>query len=274
MATDVYLNINEVSGEMLEKVINRLEFRDTDPTFSGWINTYLAKLPLDRAERVLDVGCGTGVVARRIAMREEFSGEVIGLDQGTSLIEAAREIAKRKVTGVNNLRFEVGDCHSLAYNDNTFNIVVAHTLVSHVTDVERTVQELVRVAKPGGVIAIFDGDYASWTFAYPEPRLARKMEQALLAATFANFDTMRFMPVWLKKAGAEIIETLVMPYAEVGQAKYWKSLVETYGARIAPLGLLSQAEVDKWMNWMKQASDEGTFFGMSNYFTYIALKKG
>jgi hypothetical protein len=140
--------------------------------------------------------------------------------------------------------------------------------------VERTVQELVRVAKPGGVIAIFDGDYASWTFAYPEPRLARKMEQALLAATFANFDTMRFMPVWLKKAGAEIIETLVMPYAEVGQAKYWKSLVETYGARIAPLGLLSQAEVDKWMNWMKQASDEGTFFGMSNYFTYIALKKG
>jgi len=154
-------------------------------------------------------------------MREEFSGEVIGLDQGTILIEAAQEIAKRKAAGVNNLRFEVGDCHSLAYNDNTFNIVVAHTLVSHVNDVERTVQELVRVTKPGGVIAI--------------------------------------------------IETLVMPYAEVGQAKYWKSLGETYSVRIAPLGLLPQTEVDKWM---KQALDKGTFFGMSNYFTYIAHKKG
>ncbi len=273
MATDVYLNINEVSGEMLEKVIQRLEFRDTDPTFSGGINAYLSKLPLDSADRVLDVGCGTGVVARRIAIRGEFSGEVIGSDYGANMIEAAKELAKRKVPSVNNLRFEVGDCHALPYDDNTFNIVVAHTLVSHVRDVERTVQEIVRVATPGGVIAIFDGDYASWTFAYPEPSLARKMEQSLLAATFNNFETMRFMPVWLKQAGAEIIDTLVMPYAEIGRANYWKSLAETYGARIAPLGLLPQAEVDKWLNWMKQASDEGTFFGVCNYFTYIARKK-
>ena len=91
---------------------------------------------------------------------------------------------------------------------------------------------------------------------------------------YLTASSMQAMPVWLKKAEAEIIETLVMPYAEIGQAKYWKSLAETYGARIAPLGLLPQADVDRWMNWMKQASDEGTFFGVSNYFTYIARKKG
>jgi ubiquinone/menaquinone biosynthesis C-methylase UbiE len=273
MATDVYLNINEVDGDMLEKVIQRLEFRDTDPTFSGWINAYLAKLPLDKAERILDVGCGTGVVTRRIAMRDEFSGEVIGSDFGANLIEAANQIATRKMPDTNNLRFEVGDCHDLPYEDNSFDIVVAHTLVSHVKDVERTVQEMVRVKKTDGVIAIFDGDYASWTFAYPEPVLARKMEQSLLAVTFNNYDTMRFMPVLLKKAGAEIVDTVVMPYAEVGQAKYWKSLADTFSARIAPLGLLPQVEVDKWMDWMKQASVEGTFFGVSNYFTYIARKK-
>lgn len=100
------------------------------------------------------------------------------------------------------------------------------------------------------------------------------MEQALLSAAFNNFETMRFMPVLLKQAGSEIIETLVMPYAEIGQAKYWKSLAETYGVRIAPLDLLPQTDVDKWMNWLKQASDEGTFFGVSNYLTYIARKKG
>ena len=100
------------------------------------------------------------------------------------------------------------------------------------------------------------------------------MEQALLKVTFNNYDTMRFMPVHLKKARAEIIETLVMPYAEVGEAKYWKSLAETYGGRIAPLGILPQIDVDKWTSWMKQASDEGTFFGVSNYFTYIARKQG
>lgn len=274
MTPDVYLNINEVTGEMIERIIQRLEFRDTDPTFSSWINAYLDKLPLGSAERVLDVGCGTGVVARRIALREDFSGEVIGVDYGANLIAAAHELAERKAPGVNNLRFEIGDCHALTYDDNTFDIVVAHTLVSHVRDVERTVQEIVRVAKPGGRIAIFDGDYASWTFAYPEPSIARKMEQALLDATFAHPDTMRFMPVLLKDAGADIIEVLAMPYAEVGKANYWKSLAETYGARIAPLGLLPQAEVDTWMNWLTQASDDGTFFGVSNYFTYLARKQG
>src|SRR4051812_18484597 len=115
MATDIYLNINDVSDEILEKLVHRLEFRDTDPTFSAWINAYLAKLPLERAERVLDVGCGTGVIARRIAQCKEFSGEVIGSDHGANLIEAAKKIARRKLPGVNNLRFEVGDCHALPY---------------------------------------------------------------------------------------------------------------------------------------------------------------
>jgi len=274
MKTDIYLNINQVPEQMLEKLIQRLEFRDTDPTFSGWINAYLAKLPLDSAKRVLDVGCGTGVVTRRIATRPEFCGEVIGADHGANLIEAAKDLARRKAPGVHNLHFEVGDCHALPYDDGTFDIVTAHTLVCHVRDVAQTVQEIIRVAKPGGVIAISDGDYASWTFAYPEPTLARKMEQALLTATFSNFETMRFMPVLLKNGGADIIDTLVIPYAEIGRAKYWKSLAETYGIRIAALGILPEEEVDQWMNWMRQASEDGTFFGVCNYYTYIARKGG
>lgn len=44
--TDVYINVNEANDDTLEKIITRLEFRDTDPTFSGWINDYLDKLPL------------------------------------------------------------------------------------------------------------------------------------------------------------------------------------------------------------------------------------
>lgn len=160
----------------------------------------------------------------------------------------------------------------MPYEDNSFDIVVGHTLVSHVHDVQQTVSEMVRVAKVGGMIAIFDGDYASWSFAYPESDLAYKMDQALLTATFNNHDTMRFMPVYMKNAGAEITDTLVMPYAEIGQAQYFKSLADTYGGRIVPLGILTQAEVDKWLNWMNETSDKGTFFGVCNYFTYIARK--
>ena len=70
--------INEQSAATLERLIERLEFRGTDPAFAAYRDAYLELIDLPRAAAVLDLGCGTGVVARALAVRERFAGTVDG----------------------------------------------------------------------------------------------------------------------------------------------------------------------------------------------------
>ncbi|WP_394365055.1 class I SAM-dependent methyltransferase [Paraburkholderia kirstenboschensis] len=55
----------------------------------------------------------------------------------------------------------VGDAQSLNLTTASFDLVIAHTLVSHVPHPERVLQEATRVVRPGGTVIIFDGDYAT-----------------------------------------------------------------------------------------------------------------
>ena len=61
--------VNEQDAATLQRFIERLEFRATDPTFVAYREAYLELLDLPRTAAVLDLGCGTGVVTRAIAAR-------------------------------------------------------------------------------------------------------------------------------------------------------------------------------------------------------------
>jgi ubiquinone/menaquinone biosynthesis C-methylase UbiE len=178
MPGDVFRIINDLDDAALDRVIARLEFRATDPTFTVYRDAYFAKLPLASAQSLLALGCGTGVEVRALKRRPEFRGAVTGVDHSPRLVAEAR----RRTEGeglADRVEFRVGDAHALDLADAGFDIVIAHTLLSHVTDPPTVLREARRVVRPGGVIAIFDGDYAALTFAYPDPDLAKRIEEAL-----------------------------------------------------------------------------------------------
>jgi len=123
----------------------------------------LDQLALKGDEKVLDVGCGRGLLAIGAAKRLK-TGKVTGIDvwnpqelSGNSA-EAARENAKAE--GVSDrVRFDVGDARKLVYQENHFDAVISanalHTLEDD-RERERAVQEMLRVLKPGGRLVIFD----------------------------------------------------------------------------------------------------------------------
>ena len=69
------------------------------------------------------------------------------------------------------------------------------TLISHVERPAAVLAEIARIAKPGGSIGIFDGDYASLTFGHPDPDQGKRDDEALIAAIVTNPRVMRQMPV-------------------------------------------------------------------------------
>src|SRR5687767_8769875 len=195
---DVYGMTDKLDTTLLEVIVNRLEARGSHPFFIKMLQEYLQAMDIDEAKTVLDMGCGTGVAARMIALRAGFSGRVTGMDLSPYLIEAATRLAQ-KAGVASQIEFRTGDSHSLDLPDNAFDAVVAHTLVSHVSNPLAVVKEAARVVKPDGMVGIFDGDYASLTFDQENPTKGKADDEAILKAIVTNPRVMRQMPRLLRK---------------------------------------------------------------------------
>ena len=266
--SDVYNRINEVEQTIVDKIIQRLEFRDNDPLFTRWRDDYLNKLPFSEASTILDAGCGTGVVTRAIAKHPDVTGKIVGSDFSPALIETARQNAKDARLD-EKISFRVDDIHSLGFENNTFDIIVAHTVFSHIDNPKSAVSELARVLKPDGIITIFDGDYASINFAYPDDEFAKQVEAAFINIVANNPRIMRKLPLILSEAGLDVIDVNSYVFPEVGTSTFFMSAIETYVPMIAQSGQLPEDQLREWLEWQRHANQSGKFFAASNYYTYI-----
>jgi SAM-dependent methyltransferase len=106
---------------------------------------------------VLDVGCGTGEFARRVAQLLP-DATVLGVD----IVEAHLSRARAAVAAMgigDRASFMAGDAYSLALPDAGFDLVACRCVLQALPGPERVVAELVRVARPGGVIHLLAEDY-------------------------------------------------------------------------------------------------------------------
>jgi ubiquinone/menaquinone biosynthesis C-methylase UbiE len=128
---------------------------------------YLLPL-LEPGQRLLDVGCGPGSITVDLA-RAVTPGEVVAVDRAPAAVELAREAVR---TGdVPNVTVEVADVHALPFEDASFDVVHAHQVLQHLTDPVAALREMRRVARPGGVVAVRDADYAATTWFPASPGL-------------------------------------------------------------------------------------------------------
>jgi ubiquinone/menaquinone biosynthesis C-methylase UbiE len=113
--------------------------------------------------RLLDCGCGVGSIT--LGLAEAITpGEAIGIDIQPEQVARARATAAER--GIANVRFEVAPIDALPFPDAVFDAAFASTVLMHLPDPLRALQELKRVLKPGGVVGITDDDH---DFALIEP---------------------------------------------------------------------------------------------------------
>jgi len=267
-ARDVFQRTGDLEPATLAALADRLEFRGTDATFSRMRDAYFDRLPLVAADAVLAAGCGTGVESRALLRRPDFGGRLVALDQSPGLIETAARLGAAEGLG-DRVEYRVGDVHRLDLPDGAFDVVLAHTLLSHVVDPAAALREMTRVTRPGGTVAVFDGDYASLAWAHPDPGLGPAMNAAIIATIAANPLLVREMPRLLRDLGLRLVESQSNVYAEAGTGRYFSGAAELYAPLVAAAGTLPAADVERWLVDQRRALEEGTLFASCNYYAFL-----
>ena len=271
MADDPYRIADQVDANMLEMMASRLEERGRDARFLGMIDDYLDAANISEAKEVLDLGCGTGVVARRIAAQTDFFGRVTGIDLSPQLVGKARELAATEGLS-HKTTFETGDIRSFAFEESQFDVTVMHTLVSHLDDPTAALTEAARVTRAGGAVVVFDGDYASSTLETADAKRAAEIDNAMIEATVTQPRVMRRLPRMARAAGLTVQRCFSYLIAEVGKPDFFAGLVDTIGPMLSSSGVSTEDEAAAISADLKTAVAEGTFFGACNYYGYVLRK--
>ena len=186
---DVYATIADADPALVARLADALEIRAADPQQRAMRDAYLADVPFPPEARVLEVGCGTGAVSRALAGRPGIA-DVVGVDPSPILLERARDLA----AGLSNLSFQEADGRALPFADGAFDTVVFHTTLCHVPDPERALAEAQRVLRPGGWLAVFDGDYATLTLALGDADPLQACAEAIKAGIVHDRWLVRRLP--------------------------------------------------------------------------------
>jgi ubiquinone/menaquinone biosynthesis C-methylase UbiE len=268
---DIFRLAPSMDATVLETIAARLEFRGTDEGYARRSQAYLPRLPLAHARRILALGCGTGIEVRALRRLTRPDTAIVGVDHSSTLIDAAQRLTTDEGLA-DNVTYQVGDAHQTPYGDDEFDIITLHTLISHVEDPLQVLGEARRLVRPGGTVAVFDGDYASLTFAYPDHALAKTIEEKLIELIVANPRIMRDLPRLLRETGLELVEADGTLYANIGSSRFWVGAAGSYGVLLARSGLLPSATVDDWKAFLVRSVTENTFFGACNYYTYLTRR--
>lgn len=119
--------------------------------FAPWAERLIDCVDLQKGDRVLDVGCGTGIVARYAAGVVGDDGTVVGLDVNEGMLEVARATSTEVTSAVEWRR---GDATDLPFTDGTFDVVLCQQALQFVADPSAALREMRRVLAPDGRMAI------------------------------------------------------------------------------------------------------------------------
>ena len=188
--------------------------------------------PLEGAS-VLDAGCGDGVHLRAFADRVGPHGRVVGAELDAGRAAAAAAVAP-------DLGVVRADVASLPFAADTFDLVWCSAVLHHVESPSAAVAELARVLRPGGRLAVLEGDVlASFPFLAISPELELALREAALrgerdwyGGRLGPFHGLlaRELPALLRDAGCT--DVMLTPLSDVDRA---------------PLGARRQREILRWL---------------------------
>ena len=262
----------DASGEA-DRLIQVLEEADLAPGWADLRRSWLDFAGVRSGDYVLDVGCGTGVVARDLAQRVGHQGRVVGVDPSERLIEVAvRRMEEGGLKG--RIEFQSADGAALPFPDGSFDLVVASAVFGHIPNGMEVLAEMVRVARSGGTVVVFDHDIDTIVVSAADRDLTRRIVHAYCDRYFTSGWSGRDLYGMFRQVNLEEIKVLPLIFAATQFEPYWKRMVERLSSVAVKTGVVSEQKAGAWRGDLERKGHEGQFFASRSYFCLRGRKPG
>lgn len=238
-----------------------LDFIDTAGSLEfmkGIHRDLLSVLNLQLGESVLDVGCGPGDRVVELAQYLGPRGKAAGIDYSATLIDEAH---KRWGSSGLPVSFHVGDAHTLPFPDASFDACRAERVFVHLQDPRRVLAEMVRVARPGARIAIFDVDAETMIVDSPLRAVTRKIMDFRADQFRSNgWIGRRLRGLYVEQGLANVtLKPATCMFTDFAFADAFWSLGQT-AALARSQGIISEGEEMAWVESLRDADATKRFF--------------
>ncbi len=231
---------------------------------------FISVLNLHAGESVLDIGCGPGDRVAELAREVGHEGKAAGIDYSAALIDEAH---RRWGSSGLPASFHVGDAHTLPFPDASFDACRAERVFVHLQDPQRALSEMVRVAKSGARIAIFDVDADTMIVDSPLRDVTRKILDFRADQFRSNgWIGRRLRGLYTEQGLANVtLKPATCMFTDFGFADAFWSIGQT--ATLArSQGLISEGEEAAWIESLRAAGAANRFFLSVTAFLACGIK--
>ncbi|MBX2869297.1 MAG: methyltransferase domain-containing protein [Acidiferrobacterales bacterium] len=228
----------------------------------------LDSINLSLGQSVLDVGCGTGFLTASMAELVGKSGAVCAIDKENDMVSATKDRCK-SLTQVSS---STGDVTQLSFPDNHFDVVTCTQVLLYVEEVEKAINEMQRVLKPGGKLAILETDwrttvmysrypettetiYRAWDNTVPSPNLPVRLNKLMTDAGITDIN----------------IEAIPLVNTSFDPMNFSVSSLNWLSGNAYKKGAITKEESQKWREDLASLGDTGEYFFCVNRFLFVGV---
>jgi ubiquinone/menaquinone biosynthesis C-methylase UbiE len=229
----------------------------------------LAGLALVRGERVLDAGCGTGLLLEQEALAVGSEGRAEGVDYSEDMLANARaRCADLSQVGLNQ-----GSVDSLPFDDASFDALSCTQCLLYVENLDGALAEFYRVLRPGGRIAVLETDwngaimnsldqsltqriFDAWDLACANPNLPRRLRPLLAGLGF----------------GALRVEAIPVLNPSYCENSFSANMLDNYARSARRRNIITEDEARDWRSGIDELIQQDAYFFCVNRFLFTAVK--
>ncbi len=262
----------EIGGTVVDFNASKAQSSDLAYQSPGVVNQRLKTLEamkINAGDRVIDIGCGTGLSLREFAIAVGPKGQALGLDPSQDMLD----IAAGRCSDLPQASVEPGTLDTIDKNLTGFDAASLVQVLRYLEDVPSALERTHEVLVSGGRLAVIETDWNGTVLSSDFPNSTRK----ILAAhdddvPSPNLPT-RLIGL-LKSAGFFAIHVKAVPLLETGwtEGTFTYSMFNKFAELAVALGAITKTDARLWLDDLQMKNDEGNYFFCVNRMLFSCVK--